>query len=328
MEKQSVREAKLAIRGAKYRLLFYTTNPYHLTHWFVDFYTKRFPPNRRILTEKGFQAKEFSDTKELFHYTNYRVNKENLEKEYIKEIESLKQDDPFLYDVVGIGLPGVSHGGLYSHLMKHISRLLQPGNIYSAGLDWGFVKDPLTCILIQTSDEYKYVNVVEEFYLPTESRWTNRDMVEKVISWFVALSQLYPELKKEGLIVYCDKTAIVFIQDLNVRKEERNEEWLLFIEVPQIEVEWRIGMKQSLISASRLNIAQTAHQLYHELSLAAADPKSSKLKLLNDCPDHMMDAFDYALTPWYTMLMRYTNSFYFPRGLKPPQILQERRIVR
>lgn len=46
MEEQSVRDAQLAVRGAKYTLTIYTTNPYALSHWFVTKYTKLLPPTR------------------------------------------------------------------------------------------------------------------------------------------------------------------------------------------------------------------------------------------------------------------------------------------
>lgn len=50
-------------------------------------------------------------------------------------IEELKIKDPIKYDVVGIGLLGVPEGGAYAHLLKYVSRLIQPGNNYTAGLD-------------------------------------------------------------------------------------------------------------------------------------------------------------------------------------------------
>ena len=70
----------------------------------------------------------------MVHYTNYRVNPV-ISSDNVREIEKLRTTDPALYDVVGIGLPGVPEGGVYAHLLKHCSRLLQPTNTYSLGLD-------------------------------------------------------------------------------------------------------------------------------------------------------------------------------------------------
>jgi phage terminase large subunit len=134
MEEQSVMDAKLAVRGVKYTLTLFTTNPYALAHWFVSFYVKKLPPNRKILTEKGYMTKIFPETKELVHLTNYRVNP-GITQEKIDDIESMKLNDPLRYDVVGLGLPGIPQGGVYAHLIKHVSRLMQIGNVYTAGLD-------------------------------------------------------------------------------------------------------------------------------------------------------------------------------------------------
>lgn len=94
-------------------------------------------------------------------------------------IEELKIKDPIKYDVVGIGLLGVPEGGAYAHLLKYVSRLIQPGNNYTAGLDWGFKKDPLTVILLQTNKNYEWVNALEELQIVNESRWSNLDLTYK-----------------------------------------------------------------------------------------------------------------------------------------------------
>lgn len=149
MEENSVRDAELAVRGAKHTLTLYTTNPYGMSQWFVAYYVKRFKPQRNILLREGYQWKFFPEDKSIFHYTNYRVNP-GISQAHINNIEILREKDPATYDVVGIGLPGVPYGGVYAHLLKHSSKLLQPTNTYSLGLDWGFKHDPLAVILIRT----------------------------------------------------------------------------------------------------------------------------------------------------------------------------------
>lgn len=287
MEEQSVRDARLAVRGAKYALTFFTTNPYSLAHWFVALYTKKLMPNRKILLDKGFMMKEFSEAKELVHYTNYRANP-GITKERIQKLEEIRIKDPLLYDVVGIGLPGVEKGGVYAHLIKHVSRLIQPGNIFTAGLDWGFKKDPLTVILLKTDSNYIYVNAIEELQILNESRWSNEDLAYKVCKWLKSLSYLYPVLR-DGLIVYCDKTNLTFIEMLNMAKNNLYINWLSFVAAPQVEVEFRIGNKQWLMSANKFNISLDCPILYQELLLATFDMESIKLKLIESCADHMME---------------------------------------
>ena len=86
-------------------------------------------------------------------------------------------------------------------------------------------------------------------------------------------------------------------------------------------------MKQWLMSSNKLNIALECSLFYQELLLATFDQNllcgigtplegtSTKLKLLSGCEDHLMDAFDYALSPWYDSLLISANQYYFPRGL-------------
>jgi len=314
MDEVSVQDVKLAVRGAKYKWYFFLTNPYHVAHWFVSFYVKKLLPNRKLLVDNGFMMKALPNTGELVHYTNYRVNP-GAKKEDIEAIETLKHKDPIKYDVVGISLPGTSQGGAYAHLLKHVSRLTRPGNVFSAGLDWGLKKDPLTVILLTTSDNYDTVNVVEELQIKTESRWTNKDLAYMVCKWLRALSELYPDLK-EGLIVLCDKSAIIFIEMLNDMVRTLNLGWISFIPAPQVEVEQRIWFKQGLMSGGKLNIPLECPILYNELLLATIDPESAKIRLLPECSDHMMDAFDYALTPWYGNIQLKINPYYFPKGKK------------
>lgn len=147
------------------------------------------------------------------HYTNYRVNPA-ISPTQIEEIEKLRNRDPALYDVVGIGLPGVPSGGVYAHLLKHSSRLLQPSNTYSLGVDWGFKHDPLTIILIGTQStsnpnySYQTVNVLEEKQITNYSAYSHQQLSIILVKWINSLSYLYPLLKQQQVIVYCDKSNL------------------------------------------------------------------------------------------------------------------------
>lgn len=89
--------------------------------------------------------------------------------------------------------------------------------------------------------------------------------------------------------------------------------WLNFTQVDQVEVELRTSFKQSLLSTGKLNISKECIIFYNELLQAVWDLKSTKPKLLPSCPDHMMDAFDYAMSPWYEEFYskHFSNSYYF-----------------
>jgi len=250
--------------------------------------------------------------------TNYRVNPA-LPPASIAKIEYFKDRDPSFYDIVGIGLPGVPKGGVYAHLLRFISRLTQEGNIYTAGLDWGFKHDPLTTILISSQNSYQSVDVIGELQIVNQSRYSNQMLANIVVRWLISQATLYPKLRG-GLLVYCDRTNLAFIEMLNTAATREYATFLTFVPNTQLEIEWRIGFKQWLISANKLNIALDCKVLYQELLLATWDMQASKPKLLKGCADHMMDAFDYALEPWYSVLLRQANPYYFPRGT-PSRIL-------
>ncbi len=47
------------------------------------------------------------------------------------------------YDIISLGFPAILDGGVYTGLMKHISRLLNHQRYDTAGLDYGFKEDAL-----------------------------------------------------------------------------------------------------------------------------------------------------------------------------------------
>jgi len=68
-----------AVRGSKYLISVYTTNPWHLAHWYISYLNKRFPFNRSPLEKHGYQWKYFKEDRELFHYANYPIPSKKLE---------------------------------------------------------------------------------------------------------------------------------------------------------------------------------------------------------------------------------------------------------
>lgn len=207
-------------------------------------------PNRNILLREGCQWDLFPSSKSMVHYTNYRVNPV-ISKDNVEAIEYLRDRDPAKYDVTGIGLPGVPEGGVYSHLLKHVSRLTQPVKTFSLGLDWGFKHYPLTVILLgsqATSDNrtsYQDVNALEELQITNYSRFSHQDLAYQIVRWIRAQGIIYPTLfMREPVVVYCDKSNLTWIEMLNTTAREMGIRELIFTPAPQMEVEWRIKGKQ------------------------------------------------------------------------------------
>ena len=301
-----------AVRGAKYLMEVFTTNPWHAANPYISYLNTSFPFNQVPLLGEGFQWKVIG--KELFHYTNYRVNP-SVTPQYIETLESMKFQDENEWKIISIGLPGVPSGGVYANLLKHISRLTQPGDIYSCGIDFGFVHDPMAIVLVSTQNKvWNTVDVLAELYFKNQSRYTWHQLAYVIVRWLNTQAVIRPMLRTNGLNVYCDKSNLTFIEVLNRESQKQSyDSWLKFFSVPQYEVLARISFKQGLIGANKMNISLTTNYLLQELAICAWDKKTAgtKPKLLRDIPDHAIDAFDYAMTPWYRAFLQQINPNWF-----------------
>jgi len=226
-------------------------------------------------------------------------------------IEELKITDPTRYEWAAIGMPGVESGGVYGHLLRHVSRILQPYTVISGGLDYGWKHDPMTVILAGTDlTKDGSVEVIDEWHVRNQAQYSHEQLAKRIVDWLQAQAIIEPVLLR-GLQVFCDKSNLTFIEMLNKEAKSQKLDWLRFRRSIQMEVLFRINFKQWLMSYGKLNISLLCKQLYRELQGAVWDEKASKPKLMANSEDHMTDALDYALTPWYTRLLRNANPYYF-----------------
>jgi len=317
-EEVDIQSVDLAIRGAKHLVKVSTTYPDALFNWYIAYLDGNFPFNKNVLLKKGYQWT--LKGKELFHYSNYRVNP-FISKKEVENIESLRDRELSKWAVASIGLPGVLSGGVYSNLMPRVSRLLQEGDIFSAGLDYGFKHDPMGVVLCSSQENiYGTVDILAELKIDNQSRFSHQQLAFRIIGWFKFQAEAEPRLK-QGLRVVCDKSNPTYIEMLNFTAKLENIDWLRFVPSNQIEVLVRINFKQWLISSYMLNIGLNVKELFKELQVATWDLKASKPKLASGSPDHMTDALDYALTPWYNKLIKGVNPYWFAKETKLTQIL-------
>ena len=55
---KDIRAVNQAVRGAKYDIKIFTTNPWHLAHYYISYLNKNYPFNKKLLLEKGYQWKK------------------------------------------------------------------------------------------------------------------------------------------------------------------------------------------------------------------------------------------------------------------------------
>lgn len=248
--------------------------------------------------------------RELFHYTNYKVNPYVTEQK-ARFIEELKDTDPARYEWAALGMPGVESGGVYGNLMRRVSRILQPYSAVSAGLDYGWKHDPMTVIIIGTDPTKDgSVEVIDEWWVNNQALYSHEQLAERIVNWLIAQATIEPLLLR-GLKVICDKSNFTFIEMLNKVAKNKKLDWFSFRRSWQMEVLFRINFKQWLMSYHKLNISLLCKQLWRELQGAVWDDRGTKPKLMAKSEDHMMDALDYALMPWMNRLLRNANPYYF-----------------
>jgi hypothetical protein len=194
--------------------------------------------------------------------------------------------------------------------MKNVSRLTQPGDYYAGGLDYGWKNDPMTVIIV--SSDKNTINCLDELHIDNQGRYSHEQLALRIVKWIKVQAIIDPALLK-GIIFFCDKSNQTFIEMLNKTSKAMKLEWLIFKRSVQMEVLFRTNFKKWLMSYGKLNISLLCKWFWHELQVASWDERSSKPKLLKNCPDHMMDAFDYALTKWYGSLLGSANPYYFKK---------------
>ncbi|WP_174480395.1 phage terminase large subunit [Spiroplasma endosymbiont of Danaus chrysippus] len=151
-------DLKDAIRGANQLLEIESCNPWSILNEFIKKTINACPQNEKQIINEYEQFTIIDNT--IYHYQNWKLNTylKDSDKQQLLEIEKL---DPISARVRSHGLVGYESGGIYSHLIHKISRLLQPSYRFSAGLDYGFKDDALACLLIGFDYNFKFVNVID-----------------------------------------------------------------------------------------------------------------------------------------------------------------------
>ena len=133
-------------------------------------------------SEKHWLKKRFFDTEDdmvLSLTTNYLCN-EWIGKDFIKQMEQIKKNNPNKYKVVGLGEWGISEGLIFENWQEDefdLFQLLQnPNNKCIYGLDWGY-NDPTAFICAIVNTKTKELYIYDEHY----QRGMTNDMIVTMI---------------------------------------------------------------------------------------------------------------------------------------------------
>lgn len=299
-----------SIRGCKQLLEINSCNPWSALNEYIKSIIEYLPQNENLIINKYEQFYINYIDKRIIHYQNWKLNifLPIHEQEKLLELEKL---DPISARVRSHGLVGYESGGIYSHLIHKISRLLQPYYYYSAGLDYGFKDDSMATILVGFDKNFNFVNVIDCLKIENKLiRYDNKQLAQEIIKFFQNATKSNPGILVNGLIVYCDYSNYTFIEMLNDCAIKNNcHTWLYFRDCVKLKLEFRIGKNIALMASERLNISLKSEDFLKELRFACWDEKSLKQVPLPG-NDHLRDSFDYAIAPYIRQLNANLNPYF------------------
>lgn len=130
----------MAVRDAKHRVYFSSSNPDELYQDYIKYCDDNFHFNERELSTTGQSFNKFFDNEtergKVFHFTNHKINP-YLTKPEVVEMLELKKQDTNKYKIWGIGMPGGLDNSVFSQYMKAKPINFEPKE-FVAGIDLGF----------------------------------------------------------------------------------------------------------------------------------------------------------------------------------------------
>ena len=309
-EENEIFDIREAFRGNNNVLWIFSSNPWNLSHWLISYCHAKNKFSEYQLEKFGQQFRTIitNGTRELFHYTNWRVN-ELLPESDIKQIKQVKFISPQRARVVDIGLPGQEKGAIYGHAIDKVSGKLSDMSLFQGGLDFGFKNDATAMIIIGCDAHFKIVNIISEYYHDNSTMQfkDHKTMAKDIVIELTKLGMIYPILK-QGIIIYCDINSYAMIEILNDEVALTNNFWIVFSPCKKIEVNLRVGLQLAIMEDYRMNVNNNCVWFKRELTLARWDDNKTKATIL-DKDNHTQDAFHYAIIPWYNYLQRKTNPY-------------------
>jgi PBSX family phage terminase large subunit len=329
VEKNDYQALLEATLDAKSTIVIRTGNPFSRANYWVDYCCKNLRHSERMLSNEKTGGQQFKiikstekinnelvTTTNIFHYTNWRTNKDNLSGVTIQTIKDTWKIDPFRARVVDYGMPMITNGAIYARLMDKINRLTEVERPwftdYYIGIDFGHV-DATSAIFIAYSSNLKYQAILDEYYhsnLDAKSQYkdprqTAIDIIKKIKQFIIDT----PDIQRTGIDVYVDNSAIAYMLIL---KEEALKQGIINLvsirgSTKPLILE-RVDSELLIMGQSRLFVDyDRVKKLLWEMELSQWDEDKTKLTRL-DVNDHALNAWEYAMSKnLYRQIKDYTN---------------------
>ncbi len=298
------------IRGYKYLIIIYASNPWSIMNWYVALVSEKLPQIEAILKTKHQQFKYDAKNRELIHHTTYKLNPFVSEDER-EQLEQLEIRDPNRARVSVYGMAGIAEGAVYSGYYERILPLQQNPNweyktdYFTGGIDWGERRDTTAAQLWAVGYNFEFVAGLDEYthtnkHNPLQK--TNADMISDILDFYIRAGNKYGKIRRNGLRIYVDYSATAIIEYLNIEAKNRGaDKWLYFVSCIKYPIRQRIDHFTLAMRLGKFFIDfKRMPALCKELQNAQYDDKGDRL----DLNDHSINTKEYALAYEMTKLTR------------------------
>ena len=201
-----------------------------------------------------------------------------LDKETVRRIEYMRENDPNFWRIFGLGEWGEIKGLIYNN-WKATNEMPDSYDWRFMGLDFGFTNDPSALIEIRKSGQHIYVQ--EHIY---KTGLTNYDLADEMIAQGI-----------RDVVIYADSAEPKSIAEINRYEEARLNRIRL---VPTTKGRDSVKHGINLVQQQSLLIHQDSHNLLQEIRNYKWQEKNGEMinAPINAKGDHALDALRYAIT--------------------------------
>ncbi|WP_342254561.1 phage terminase large subunit [Spiroplasma endosymbiont of Zeiraphera isertana] len=302
---QEFQAITFALGNAKKTIKIRSCNPDNIYQYFIEYMNKRVPFNLDLMKENNEQIKSIEENQmfKLFHYSNWKLNEQNLKQDKINDLEELKELDPIKAQSWYYGVPSVLTGSIFARYLDKLKTELDFNvNEIVGGLDLGFATSsqahPTVAVLcfIGENEKTRRIHQESEFYHSNAIMQfkDTYELANNIIDYYLDESIKFQAMKF-GFTCYVDygSGGLAVIDILKKEVEKRKINWLYFTPVDKTtmylrdRIDWdTICMIKGILSINWKRCPNTHEELSKMQWLA-----KSKLENSNNEPQ-MLDLYD------------------------------------
>lgn len=265
------------------------------------------------------------------HISTYKINEFRDTTSYDRAMEHLRLNAPQLYDVVALGMWGVSSGKTYPEFNDTL--IVSPNYatsldycMFTIGIDTGLsngegkiknnngderYKSAMTMHLqALTSDNSKIVALREYFHsnqglaIPKTEQQVMDEMVSAIIEWY-NLYRHHPVLMKGTILIYVDAADIGFRQGIEMKLRERGMYNCVVQGSTKFPIHQRIMFDRTIQSFGEHLVSTDCPNLIREYKNSR---KGENGRPREDFDDHCLNSHEYGWAPFTPRIKKWRET--------------------